>query len=106
MQVTNKHRVTPIGLPGGVVIAPGSTVPVKDWDKLKGNKVVAYYLSNGILEAKADAQQSGQGSAGAEDAEKEQLIAELKTYGIEADKRSKVETLREKLEKAKADAQQ
>lgn len=105
MQVTNKHRVTPIGLPGGVVIAPGSTVPVKDWDKLKGNKVVAYYLSNGILEAKADAQQSDNGND-AEVAEKEQLIAELKTYGIEADKRSKVETLREKLEKAKADAQQ
>lgn len=104
MQVTNKHRVTPIGLPGGVVIAPGSTVPVKDWDKLKGNKVVAYYLSNGILEAKADAQSSDNGND-AEVAEKEQLIAELKTYGIEADKRSKIETLREKLEKAKADAQ-
>ncbi|MCO7546167.1 hypothetical protein [Stutzerimonas nitrititolerans] len=104
MQVTNKHRVTPIGLPGGVVIAPGSTVPVKDWDKLKGNKVVAYYLSNGILEAKADAQSSDNGND-AEVAEKEQLIAELKTYGIEADKRSKIETLREKLAKAKADAQ-
>lgn len=104
MQVTNKHRVTPIGLPGGVVIAPGSTVPVKDWDKLKGNKVVTYYLSNGILEAKADAQSSDNGND-AEVAEKEQLIAELKTYGIEADKRSKIETLREKLAKAKADAQ-
>jgi len=105
VQVTNKHRVTPIGLPGGIVIAPGATVEVKDWEKLKGHKVVAYYLSNGILEAKADAQSPDNGND-AEVAEKEQLIAELATYGVEATTRSKVETLREKLEKAKADAQQ
>ncbi len=44
----------------------------------------------------------GESPASAEENEKEALIAELKGYGIEATSRSKVETLREKLEEAKA----
>lgn len=95
--VTNTSKVTPIGLPNGVRLAPGATVDVADWEKVKGHKVVKHYLDQQVLVVGEDAAESVN-----EDSEKEALIAELKTYGIDATTRSKVETLREKLEEAKA----
>lgn len=95
-KVTNTHRATPIGL-AGVRILPGQTVEVADWDSYKDRPSIKYYLDQKVLVVGEDAAESAD-----KDSEKESLIAELKTYGIEATTRSKVETLREKLEEAKA----
>ncbi|ENA37422.1 hypothetical protein HMPREF1487_04340 [Pseudomonas sp. HPB0071] len=95
-KVTNTHRATPIGL-AGIRILPGQTAEVADWDKFKDRQSIKYYLDEKILSVGEAAAQVPD-----EDSEKEALIAELKTYGIDATTRSKVETLREKLEEAKA----
>ncbi|MGS0941040.1 hypothetical protein ACVA51_10770 [Pseudomonas luteola] len=95
-KVTNTHRATPIGL-AGIRILPGQTAEVADWDKFKDRQNIKHYLDQKVLVVGGDAAESVN-----EDSEKEALIAELKTYGIDATTRNKVETLREKLEEAKA----
>lgn len=95
-EVTNNHDKTPIEV-AGVRIMPGQTAEIADWDKFEDRQNIKYYLDQKILSV-------GEAAAPVpdEDAEKEALIAELKTYGVDATTRSKVETLREKLEEAKA----
>lgn len=101
-EVTNNGKQTPIGLPGGTLVGPGQTATVKNWEKIKGHPVVAHYLSHGVLTVSEGAPDTAED----EKDEKAALIAELATYGIEANSRSKVETLRAKLEEAKEAQQQ
>jgi hypothetical protein len=96
MKVTNTgNRPRHVRVGSGITfLKAGET---KDLD-LKGKdleqaKAVAVLQIEGAKSTAAD---------DAEHTEKEQLIEELKAYGIEATTRSKVETLREKLEQAKA----
>lgn len=108
--VTNNYNRN-LGLPGGFVIGAGKTEEVPGWDKLSKHKVVANWLESGVLSvgksSKKDEpevvenvhiteQQPG------EDAQKEELIAQLSELGVKADKRSSVEKLQEKLDEALA----
>ncbi len=95
-EVTNNHSKTPIEV-AGVRLMPGQTAEVADWDKFKDRQNIKFYLDEKVLSVGGSTS-----PAPDEDSEKEALIAELKTYGIDATTRSKVETLREKLEEAKA----
>lgn len=95
-EVTNNHDKTPIEV-AGVRILPGQTAEVADWDKFKDRQNIKFYLDEKVLSVGGSTS-----PALDEDSEKEALIAELKTYGVDATSRSKVETLREKLEEAKA----
>lgn len=95
-EITNNHDKTPIEV-AGVRILPGQTAEVADWDKFKDRQNIKFYLDEKVLSVGGSTS-----PALDEDSEKEALIAELKTYGVDATSRSKVETLREKLEEAKA----
>ena len=98
-QVTNNSKITPIGLPNGVLVGPGQTVSVEKWGKVKGNKVVAYYLAHGLLSVEGDDQDAGQ-----EDDEKQRILVQLKALGVSAGSNSKLETLQNKLAEAQAAA--
>lgn len=104
-EVTNNGAKTPIGLPGGQVIAPGQTVTVQGWGKIKAHKVVAHYLSVGLLSAEDEDLDDDPGS---EAEEKQRILAQLKLLGVNAGANSKLETLKARLSeeqaKAKADA--
>jgi len=113
--VTNNHDRS-LGLPGGVVIEAGKSQDVPGWDKLSKHKVVAKWLEYGILSAgKSSKKDEGKelpdrevvanvqfNEEVDEDAEKEELIAQLAELGVKADKRSSVEKLQEKLDEALA----
>lgn len=98
-QVTNNSKITPIGLPNGVLVGPGQTVSVDKWGKVKGNKVVAYYLAHGLLTV-----EGGDQDEGSEDDEKQRILAQLKGLGINSGSNSKLETLQNKLAEAQAAA--
>ncbi|MFW3895292.1 hypothetical protein [Pseudomonas bharatica] len=100
-QVTNNSDRTPIGLPNGVLVAPQQTVEVKGWDKVKGHKIIAYYLKHGILTVDGD---SAKASGGGDD--KDELLAKLKALGIDAGKNSGVESLQKRLAEAEAKAKE
>ncbi|UYL22516.1 hypothetical protein CUB19_gp7 [Stenotrophomonas phage CUB19] len=108
--VTNNYNRN-LGLPNGVVIASGESADVAGWDKLSKHKVVAKWLESGVLstgksskkdepEVVANVQITEQQPD--EDAQKEELIAQLAELGVKADKRSSVEKLQEKLDEALA----
>lgn len=103
-EVTNNGANTPIGLPNSQVIAPGQTVTVIDWGKIKTSKVVAHYLSVGVLSAEGDELDD---SLTDEAEEKQRILAQLKALGISAGANSKLDTLKarvgEELGKARAD---
>lgn len=109
MRVTNMHK-SPLGLSNGVVLEPGKSTLVRDWDQVSKNHIVAAWVRAKIIRidgaetpAPASKADYDHGEA-AEREEKDQLIAELKTFGIDKNRRSSVETLRELLAEAKAGA--
>ncbi len=93
-QVTNNGNVTPIGLPNGVLVPPQQTVEVEgeDWDKIKGHKVIAFYLKRNVLSAVA-----AEGDTPADGYNREELLAKLTALGATPGSNSKDETLRKKL---------
>lgn len=108
-EVTN-HYTGPLGV-GGVVIYPNTSAEVPNWEKVSKNSVVAKWLESGVLsvgksskkdepEVAANVQITEQQQD--EDAQKEELIAQLSELGVKADKRSSVEKLQEKLDEALA----
>lgn len=101
--VTNNHR-GPIGLPNGIVLAPGSKTLVPSWPDVAGNAVVKAWVRNKILavEAAPDAlPQPAEDDRTPEQIEKDDLLAALSEFGIEKTRRSSVESLRAALEDAK-----
>lgn len=105
-KVSNNHSRTPIGLPDGTVIPPGQTVDVENWNEHKKRDNIKAYIESGHLSTggavELDDEEGGENESTDEDAEKDGLIAELAELGVTATKRSKVETLRAKLDEAKA----
>ncbi len=108
-EVTN-HYTGPLGV-GGVVIAPNTSAEVPNWDKVSKNGVVAKWLESGVLSvgkhSKKDEPEVVENvqiteQQPDEDAQKEELIAQLAELGVKADKRSSVEKLQEKLDEALA----
>lgn len=97
-KITNTHRVTPIGLPSGVVILPGASVDVPEWEEIKDRKNLAFYVLTGVLVVEGGDDQGG------EEAYRQQLFAELKALGVNAGSNSKTETLVTKLAELKAKA--
>ncbi|WNW10122.1 hypothetical protein RRX38_02820 [Pseudomonas sp. DTU_2021_1001937_2_SI_NGA_ILE_001] len=100
-KVTNHGKVTPIGLPGGVVIAPGETVNYPGWAKIKDRQSIAHYLETGVLHASDEQPEPGQGPD--EALRKQALLEQLKALGINANGNSKADTLQAKLDEALAD---
>jgi len=48
-KIKNNGAITPIAI-GFVHIAPGETVEVADWDRLKALPVIRHYLDSKVLE--------------------------------------------------------
>lgn len=88
--IINTHH-TPLALADGTVLPPGAPTNVDNWDELKGNAVHKAWEKAGILKVGKDVP--------AKD-EKAALQKELDDRGIEYDKRSGVEKLRELLVEA------
>ncbi|MCY1302216.1 hypothetical protein D9M68_622710 [compost metagenome] len=101
-KVTNTGRITPIGLPSGVVILPGTSLDVPEWADIKERPNIAFYVLTGVLVAEGDDGEGG--DAGGEAAYRQALIDELKGFNINAHPNSKTETLVAKLAEAKAKA--
>ncbi len=108
-EVTNNYT-GPLGV-GGVVIEPNESAEVPNWEKVSKNGVVAKWLESGVLSvgkhSKKDEPEVVENvqiteQQPDEDAQKEELIAQLAELGVKADKRSSVEKLQEKLEEALA----
>lgn len=114
-KVTNNHY-TPLALPNGFVIPAKGSADVADWDKMKSHGVVSKWVAAKILsvggkpaaaedepEVVEEVQFTEEQSEVAEELdEKDTLIAQLAELGIEADKRSSVKKLQEKLDEALA----
>lgn len=110
MKIKSSYNAT-IVLPPNVPVYPGAEVDYPHWDKYKDNPAIAWYVEQGHLavgksskkdepEVVEKVQITEQEQE--EDAQKEDLIAQLAELGVKADKRSSVEKLQEKLEEALA----
>lgn len=108
-KVTNNHS-SALNI-GGVVIAAKSDEEVPNWDKISLRGVISRWLDSGILsvgksskkdepEVIKDVQITEEQHE--EPSDKDALIAQLAELGIEADKRSSVKKLQEKLDEALA----
>lgn len=94
-KVTNTGT-NPLVLSDGTFLPLGAEVDVKDWAKLKDHHVTSAMVEAGQLSVGAVKQEPTD--------EKDELIAKLKSLGIDANGNSKPETLRKKLEEAEAKA--
>ncbi len=110
MKIKSSYNAT-IVLPPNVPVYPGAEVDYQHWDKYKDNPAITWYVEQGHLsvgksgnkdepEVVEDVQITEQEQD--EDAQKEDLIAQLAELGVKADKRSSVEKLQEKLDEALA----
>lgn len=97
--ITNTHR-DPLGLPTGQVLAPNTPTPVRGWDELKKNAVVAAWHRKGLL--KEDGPTDSQGSQFVQP-DKAELQAKLDALGAKYDKRSGVAKLQSLLAQAEAE---
>lgn len=121
MTTITNHSKRPLGLHSGVILLPGVATPVDGWAELSKNRVIAAWVDAGVLTV-GDAATS---PAGAEDIqiepaspadeplqdaeaekpadqdEKDALLSELRTLGVNRDRRASVEKLRELLAEAK-----
>lgn len=95
--VKNTHSKTPIGLPDGSVVPPRGDLDVPQWADYRERKNLAFYVDTGVLVVEGDDEQP--------ELSKEELLARLKSLGIDAAGNSKPETLRKKLEEAEAAAE-
>ena len=110
MKIKSSYNAT-IVLPPNIPVYPSAEVDYPHWDKYKDNPAIAWYVEQGHLsvgksskkdepEVVEDVQITEQEQD--EDAQKEDLIAQLAELGVKADKRSSVEKLQEKLDEALA----
>lgn len=106
-KITNTHK-TEVGLPNGVFLKPGVSTNVPDWPEISQNLVVKAWVRAKILvvdDAKPVVEVKPPLVNEVLD-EKDRLLAELLTYGIDKNRRSSVETLQELLDEAKAKAKE
>jgi hypothetical protein len=94
-KVTNTGT-NPLVLSDGTFLPLGTEVDVKDWAKLKDHHVTSAMVESGQLSVGAVKEEQTD--------EKDELIAKLKSLGIDANGNSKPETLRKKLEEAEEKA--
>lgn len=96
--ITNNHK-SPLGLPGGTVLAPGAKTPVHNWHAVKDNKVVAAWVKARILTVQDEvAPVAAQKNAVTD--EKDEVLAALAERGIKKDRRSSLESLKAALAEA------
>lgn len=94
MNIKNTHK-SAVVLPNGQPLPSNVATPVRDWEKVKENKVVAAWLRAGILvECGGEVQRIAP--------DKDALIAELAALGVKADKRKTVEKLEAMLAEAQS----
>lgn len=107
MKVTNRAKTT-LGLPRVGSLEPGQSTDVPD--EVLHNKIVAAWVSRGMLEvhgkASAAAKKPDGGDGESEAEEKDRLIAELAELGIKRNKRSSLDNLRATLADARAEAEE
>lgn len=48
-KITNTHRITPRGLPNGVVLSPGETKNIPDWENIADRPIVRSWVASGLL---------------------------------------------------------
>ncbi|WP_420465610.1 hypothetical protein [Panacagrimonas sp.] len=99
VNITNNHKA-PLGLPGGIVLAPGVKTPVPNWHAIKDNHIVAAWVRNRILTVEGADAPVPQSVTDAVADEKDSLIAQLAALGIKKDKRTSLENLRTALSEA------
>jgi hypothetical protein len=102
---------------GNVVIRGGTSARVDNWHRVKNAHAVAVWLEQGIITVESEDGSSalplpglplpgaglpGLPDPGGEDEQKQAIIDELATYGIEKTKRSSLENLAKELDAAKA----
>lgn len=80
------HHSGPLGIPGGLVLAPGTETNVEDWDTIKGHGVVKLWIEAGVLTVSGE-------SAGATD--RDDLKAQADELGIEYAKNIPTDKLKE-----------
>lgn len=87
MLISNTHK-SAIALPGGQVLEPNSPTPVRNWDQVKKNAVVAAWLKAGVLR---------EGDAAPPSAlvppDRDELAAQLTALGVKFHPRTGVEKL-------------
>lgn len=54
MANVKSHYVSPLGLPNGIEIAPGRTVRVDDWNKIRDHHVVKAWLAAEAISVEDD----------------------------------------------------
>lgn len=101
--ITNNSKVTPIGLPNGVVIQPGETRPVTTWLAMRDNVIVRAWIKQGIIKVSGEqaAPASVSQSAIVAD-EKDAILAKLAALGIKKDRRTSLANLQTALKEAEA----
>lgn len=104
-KVTNTHRITPIGLPSGLVILPGASEDVPDWEEVKKRQNIAFYVNTGVLVAEAKKKAQPQTQPLDEAAQKQALINELAALGVPAGPDASLEELQAALTAKKAEQQ-
>jgi hypothetical protein len=92
-KVTNTGT-NPVVLSDGTHLPLGMEVDVKDWAKLKEHHVTAAMVEAGQISVGTVKEEPND--------EKDELLAKLKSLGVDVNGNSKVETLRKKLEEAEA----
>lgn len=95
---------------GGIIVQPGATAMIPNWQRVQRSNAVRQWLNIGILSL-VDGDGSAEKPKGADDddddadaEEKAALIAELQTFGIKKTARTSLENLRAALDEAKAKA--
>lgn len=106
VNVTNNTPRTPLGLPGGLVIEPGKTVPVPNWTAIKDNHVVKAWVKSKLLTVSGEEAAPVQAAQQAVGDEKETILAKLEALGIKKDKRTSLEKLKAALAEAEKQAAQ
>lgn len=100
INVKNATPRTPLGLPGGLVIEPGKTVPVPNWHAIKDNHVVKAWVKSKLLVVDGEEVAPVEAAQQAVGDEKEAILAKLAELGIKKDKRTSLEKLKAALEEA------
>jgi hypothetical protein len=101
--VTNNTPRTPLGLPGGIVVAPGESKNIPGWAAIKDNAIVKAWVKAKVLtvEGFTDAPTPAVQTQVVAD-EKDEILRQLAELGIRKDKRTSLEKLKAALDEALA----
>lgn len=103
MIVLNCHK-SPLGLPNGTLLEPGTRTRVKAWASVSNHRTVRRWIGAGLLvviEEAGDVQPETETAPPVDQKdEKDELIAKLAALGITKNRRSSLETLQAALAEA------